>query len=146
MPFLKTIRGEKAAKIRTPAVVLVIALIAAAIFITTENAAQERVKIGDIIRDPWHYAGRVITLECKYGGWIYGGDIPVTDQGPPVTRSDWAVYDETGGIYVQANGGAEVLKSSYPGRLIPTNENCIGADIVIRGIVRISDRGVPYIG
>jgi len=126
------------------AIVLVIA--GTGIFIMAGKGAPERAKIGDIIQDPSFYAGKVVTIECKYGGWIYGGNVPVTNMGPQVTRSDWCVYDETGGIYVQATGGAEILESGYPGTLMPTDQNCIGADLVIRGTVKVSDEGVPYIG
>ncbi|MFH1821605.1 MAG: hypothetical protein ABH852_04095 [Methanobacteriota archaeon] len=149
MLLSKVIEGEKTARIGISAMIgiaIVLVIAGTGIFIMASKGTPERAKIGDIIGDPSGYAGRVVIIDCKYGGWIYGGDIPVTNMGSQVTKSDWCVYDETGGIYVQAGGGAEILESGYSGTLVPTDENCIGADLVIRGTVRISDEGVPYIG
>jgi len=119
---------------------------AAVIGIIAGSTATPRVTIGDIIRDPGSYAGRAVAVAGKYGGWSYGGDVPVTDQGPPATRSDWCLYDGSGAIYVQAGGGAEVLEQSYPGRLDPMDPACLGSDLVVRGTVRVSGKGVPYLG
>ncbi len=117
-----------------------------AIAIMSGSAAPQQATIGDIITNPAAYQDKLVTIECKYGGWTYGGDVSVTNLGPPVTKSDWCVYDNTGAIYVQANGAAEILESSYPGTLMPTDENCIGVDLVIKGTVKVSVGGVPYLG
>ncbi len=144
----KVAGGERTFKFGLAATIVTIVLVvdAAAIAVVLSNSAPQQAKIGDIIQSPSYYAGRVVVIDGSYGGWVYGGDVAVADQGPPVTRSDWCVYDNTGAIYVQAGGGAEILESSYPGTLSPTDENCIGAHIVVKGTVRISDEGVPYIG
>ncbi len=137
----------RAARTGIPTLVRLIVIVAGtAIAILTRPVPPERARVGDIIRDPNLYAGRAVTIAGKYGGWSYGGDVPVTDQGPPVTKSDWAVYDDSGGIYVQANGAAEILESAYPGTLNPMDPSCLGTDLVVRGTVKISDEGVPYIG
>ena len=52
--------------------------------------------IGDIKANPEAYEGKNVTIVGKYLGWnCYG-----CGYGPPVTRSDWCIEDETGCIYV----------------------------------------------
>ena len=53
-----------------------------------------RVKINKIKRDPLKYQGRLLIIEGEYRGWR--GET----ENPLITRSDWAIRDETGTIYV----------------------------------------------
>ena len=66
-------------------------------------------------------------MSGEYRGWEpgYGS--------PPVTRSDWVLKDETGGIYVTSKVS--------PG-LDPTKD--IGKRITVSGLVRVKD-GQAYI-
>ncbi len=105
---------------------------------------SENLKIGDIIQNPSSYQGKTVTIDCKYGGWIYGGDIPVCNRGPQVTRSDYCVYDETGCIYTS---GAEIVSlEPETNKLDPASEESVGTGLTIKGTVRISDKNIPYIG
>ncbi|MEA3343014.1 MAG: hypothetical protein U9Q92_02510 [archaeon] len=105
---------------------------------------SENPKIGDIIQNPSSYQGKTVIIDCKYGGWIYGGDIPVCKRGPQVTMSDYCVYDETGCIYTS---GVEILSfESETHKLDPTSEESIGTELTIKGTIRISDKNIPYIG
>lgn len=55
-------------------------------------------------------------------------------ENPPITRSDWAVKDETGAIYVtglQANNLNSIKDVGYP--------------LKVLGILRVNTTGIPYI-
>ena len=87
----------------------------------------EPVSIADIISNPDEYEGKTLTLSGEYLGWEpgYGS--------PPVTRSDWIIKDETGGIYVTTQ--------TSPG-LDPVEDR--GKEITVHGVVRVKD-GQSYI-
>jgi hypothetical protein len=123
-------------------IILVIAGVGIYFMVRVSEQPKEKPKIGDIIQNPSLYEEKVVIIGGEYGGWIYGGDIPVCNEGPKVTRSDWCIYDETGCIYVSA-GEAEILELSGP--IDPEDENCVGTGITIRGTVKVSDKGMPYI-
>ncbi len=99
-------------------------------------------KIADIINHPLTYQGKTVTIECKYGGWTYGADIAVCDKGPQVTKSDFCVYDETGCIYTGPN--AEIL--NHEADINAASNKGIGTGLTIKGKVKLSSKGVPYIG
>ena len=84
--------------------------------------------IGDIMTQPAAYEGMIVTIDGKYQGWKggVGGE-------PPVSRSDWLVEDATGCIYV--NGKIPQLD--------PVED--IGTPVEVKGMVRVTDEGVPYI-
>jgi hypothetical protein len=54
----------------------------------------DQVSIEDIKAKPQSYQDEMVVVKGEYQGWSpkYGA--------PPVTRSDWVIVDETGGIYV----------------------------------------------
>ena len=113
------------------------------------------VTIGDIIQNQSLYEGKIVTISGKYGGWGHKeGNIPGCESGPPVTRSDWCIYDETGCIYV---AGAEILEcGEYTTEIDiykycfnnfdPSGGESMGTDMIIKGRVKISDKGVTYVG
>ena len=88
---------------------------------------DEQITIADIASDPAGYEGKAVTLSGEYRGWEpgYGS--------PPVTRSDWVLRDETGGIYVTGKVS--------PG-LDPVKDR--GEMITVHGVVRVKD-GQAYI-
>lgn len=51
--------------------------------------------IGDINNNPSVYDGKSVTVIGEYRGWQ-----SELGHGPPVTRSDWILRDETGEIYI----------------------------------------------
>jgi len=92
---------------------------------------QEELKwtIGDILERPESYGGKNITIEGEYMGWETG----CAPTGPPVTRSDWQIKDETGCIYV----------TNIFLELDPYQD--IGTRVKVTGTIRVSDVDIPYI-
>ena len=95
---------------------------------TTPIEDAGKIAIGQIINSPPEFEGKPVTVAGEYRGWQ-----AENGYGPPVTRSDWVVKDDTGWIYVTGEG---------PG-VDPTQD--IGCPIEVRGMVRVTDQGVPYI-
>ncbi len=88
---------------------------------------EEQVAIADITSNPTGYEGQTVTVSGEYRGWESGHG------SPPVTRSDWVLQDETGGIYITGKVS--------PG-LDPVEDR--GKKITVYGIVRLKD-GQAYI-
>jgi hypothetical protein len=82
----------------------------------------------EILKDPVAYIEKEITILGEYRGWqseeVYG---------PPVTRSDWVLRDESGEIYVTGK---------LP-RLDPVKD--LGKPVKVKGVVRIGINSRPYI-
>ncbi len=102
------------------------------LIVSRPAANAEQVTIAMIIAEPKRYEGKTVTLDGKYLGWK-PEDGPATRYGPPVTRSDWALSDGTGCLYV---AGAAPNLSPYEDW---------GAPVRVRGTIRLSRRGFPYI-
>jgi hypothetical protein len=85
--------------------------------------------VDDVLERPGLYAGKNITLEGEYRGWE-SGCVPT---GPPVTRNDWQIKDETGCIYVTG---------VFP-ELDPYLD--IGARVRVAGTLMANDMNAPYI-
>ncbi|MFC1937725.1 CARDB domain-containing protein [Chloroflexota bacterium] len=83
-------------------------------------------KVADIWANPETYIGQEVTVSGEYRGWEAGHG------SPPVTRSDWAIQDETGSIYVTGDS----LGLKYP--------DDVGKLITVKGIVGLNN-GEPYI-
>jgi len=84
------------------------------------------VSIGDILNNSEKLNGELVTIEGIYLGWT----------GPSTaaqfTKSDWAITDETGSIYVTgANAGLDPYKD-------------VGVSLIVLGIVHLID-GAPYL-
>lgn len=77
--------------------------------------------------------GTVVLLVGRFQGWRPGPGGPATQQGPPVTRSDWALDDGTGSIYV--TGAAPTLD--------PTRD--MGQSVRVTGTLRHTKDGRPYL-
>ncbi len=81
------------------------------------------VNISDILNNSGKYNGKLVTIEGIYLGWTG----PST--GAQLTRSDWAIKDETGSIYVTG---------VYPD-LDPFKD--VGASLIVSGNVVVIEKG-----
>ncbi|MGQ9466744.1 MAG: hypothetical protein ACUVSG_03735 [Anaerolineae bacterium] len=95
--------------------------------------------IGDILADPASYQGQEVTVVAYYRGWDLLGE---AGSGPPVTRSDVAVADATGSIYI-VFAGEEALGDIPP--LAPLDREATEALLRLHGVVRLNPNGQPYI-
>jgi hypothetical protein len=77
-------------------------------------------RIRDIIQNPERWAGEEVFLVGRNEGWTPDPNCPACAGGPPVTRSDWVLRDDTGCIYVTgawAPAGTRGQKVSVDGTL-----------------------------
>ncbi|MCX7854970.1 MAG: hypothetical protein N2556_03165, partial [Anaerolineae bacterium] len=95
--------------------------------------------IGDILADPAGYKGREVTVIAYYRGWDLLGE---TGTGPPRTRSDIAVADPTGAIYI-APAGEDAMSGLPP--LLPFQVESTETLLRLQGRVQIAENGQPYI-
>jgi hypothetical protein len=93
--------------------------------------------IGSMLSNPSDYASREVTIVGYYRGWDL---LSEAGTGPAVTRSDWVITDSSGAIYVEARSGFDRALGLDPSSRDDTTE-------VLRlvGVVRINNRGQPYI-
>ncbi len=91
----------------------------------------------DILADPKQFEGRSVTLVGYFRGWDLLGEV---GSGPPVTRSDWVIRDDSGAIYVRA--GIAVEGEIH---LDPSSRQDMGKVLRLTGIVRLAGDGRPYI-
>jgi len=94
--------------------------------------------IGEILTDPTGYQGREVTILAYYRGWDLLGEAGV---GPPLTRSDVAVADPTGCIYIVPAG--EEAMQDIP--LRPFDREATETLLRLHGQVQLSPHGQPYI-
>ena len=88
----------------------------------------ECISIGEIWKAASACKDKQITISGDYLGWK-GPDI----QHPMITRSDWIIRDATGGIYVSGKAsGLDPVKH-------------IGTHIIVKGVIKVSKKGVPYV-
>lgn len=68
----------------------------------TKKQCQNRevTAISDIRANPDKFIGKWVFVKGEYEGWDKNRRL---SEGPPVTRSDWVIYDLTAAIYVSAN-------------------------------------------
>ena len=89
---------------------------------------SQETKIESIWRHPEAFQGQKVLVRGRYLGWR--GEI----EHPQITRSDWAIEDDTGAIYV----------TGLPAKgLDPVQD--IGHLLEVLGTVGVSPKGVPYI-
>lgn len=93
--------------------------------------------IGSIIAEPFAFEGRDITVIGYYRGWDL---LREANTSPPVTRSDWVIKDSAGALYISAASEAEVPEGLHPSSLQDT-----GIILEVKGIVRVTKTGQPYI-
>ena len=95
---------------------------------TTSDTGTNELTIADILKSPAEFDGKSVTLDGKYQAWQ-----AENGYGPPVTRSDWIMKDDSGWIYVTGKS---------PG-LDPAAG--IGTPVEVIGTVRVTSKGIPYI-
>jgi len=76
--------------------------------------------------------GKQVSIDATYRGFRADPESPACKPGPPVTRSDWAIQDKTGCIFVTGQT-----------TLDPVND--IGKPVRVLGVVRKTDKGQPYL-
>jgi len=85
--------------------------------------------IEDILKRPELYEGKNITIKGTYRGW----ETNCSEVGPPVTRGDWQLDDESGCIYVTG---------LFP-NLDPYDD--VGVKLRVEGVIRLNKMKIPYI-
>ena len=85
--------------------------------------------IGNILSSPELYTGKQVEIVGYYRGWDLLKEI---QSGPPVSRSDWVIADDSGAIYVTGLA---------PQRLDPSSRNDIDAVIHLTAIVERNQKG-----
>ena len=93
-----------------------------------EGCLYQEIKIESIWQNPEDFRNRKILVYGTYLGWR--GKV---DQ-PQITRSDWAIKDYTGTIYVTGRPA----KGMDPYR-------DIGCRLKLMGTVEVNPKGVPYV-
>ncbi len=89
---------------------------------------SQEIKIESIWSHPEAFQDQKVLVRGRYLGWR--GQV----QHPLITRSDWAIEDDTGAIYV----------TGLPAKgLDPVRD--IGRPLQVLGTVRVNPKGVPYI-
>lgn len=108
--------------------ILALLLLAATACATNPGGDTGKTAIGAITAAPSDFKGEPVTIAGEYRGWQ-----AENGYGPPVTRSDWVIRDDTGWIYVTGQN---------PG-LDPTED--IGTPVEVKGTVRVTGEGAAYI-
>lgn len=63
--------------------------------------------IRDGVQNAAAFEGKTVYITATYRGWRPNPSDPNTRPGPPVTRSDWAICDSTGCMYVTGGGSLD---------------------------------------
>lgn len=100
--------------------------------IGTYTAAVSPVTISEAIRDFSVIGDRTVQISATYRGWQPNQSDENVKDGPPVTRSDWAICDKTGCIYV--TGGSDL-----------NPERDLGAKVVVTGKLKRTEKGQIYL-
>lgn len=98
----------------------------------TSRSAITQTSLSRIVRNINAIVGRNVSITGTYRGWQPDKTSPACKPGPPVSRSDWAVSDRTGCIFVHGKSSLDP-KSDY------------GKVITVIGIVKKTASGQPYI-
>ncbi len=98
------------------------------------------VNIEQLTSNPPEWVNKKVVVSGEYTGWSPSPFDPATSHGPPVTRSDWTVHDDTGSIYCSARRASEY---EWPISLRPYEDS--GRRIQVAGIVRLAEHGFPYL-
>lgn len=89
------------------------------------------IKIGGILNNSEKYNGEMVTIEGTYLGWT--GRWTGPHSAALLTRSDWGIEDETGGISVSG------LAPGTTPELDPLNG--VGTRLIVSGIVTLIPEG-----
>jgi len=95
-------------------------------FFNNQKQDMTGVTINEIRTNPTVYEEKTVTIKGEYRGWQAEGE----GYGPPVTRSDWIIKDDTGWIYVTGRSP----------RLDPIED--IGTHLFVVGTVEIKNSNV----
>jgi hypothetical protein len=106
--------------------------------ITPPEEPPVPVQIGEIVRAPESFADRTVIVKGEYRGWRASAFAAATRGGPPVSRSDWVLQDDTDQIYCTAERAVET-----PFELLPTQS--VGRRVIVRGRVAVSTAAQPYL-
>lgn len=90
---------------------------------------EKHTSIGEIIKGKDSFLRKKVKIEGRFMGWSDQEAIP-----PRITRSDWAIRDETGSIYIVG---------IWPAQLDPVKD--MGKRVVVKGTVKTTDKDAPYI-
>lgn len=96
------------------------------------SLANVRVTVAQAVSHFSELSSKTVIIDAVYRGFQPDADDPNTKAGPPVTRSDWAICDSTGCMYV--NGSSENLN--------PTQD--IGKSLTVTGKLKKDDKGQVY--
>jgi len=96
----------------------------------------EPTRIKDIRDNPDEFVGKWVLIKGQYEGWDFNHRL---NEGPPVTRSDWVIYDGTGAIYISSHRACKCVKKS-----IPMIEQ-VGQKLIVCAKVARNDRGQVYL-
>jgi hypothetical protein len=105
--------------------------------LTVSKPPKLTAALGAVLAEPLSFEGQDITVVGYYRGWDL---LHEANTAPPVTRSDWVVRDSTGAIYVSANSEAK-----FPEGLNPSSAQDTDVVLEVRGVVRVTGVGQPYI-
>jgi len=97
------------------------------------------VKVEQLTNNPPDWVNKKVIVTGEYTGWRPDPFDAATSSGPPVTRSDWTVHDDTGSIYCVAGS----TRDRSPISLRPYED--WGRRIQVTGIVQLAERGFPYL-
>jgi len=122
--------------------VLAFLILACGLLLAADEAVTKRCEgaaptpIKDIRANPSKFVGKWALVKGEYEGWDVNHRLK---EGPPVTRSDWIVYDQSAAIYVSAKGGDEYV------RLRMQKIEKIGQKLTLCGLVEKNERGQVYL-
>lgn len=102
--------------------------------ITIRDSRRSGPAVSDILRSPKSFLNREITLEGIYRSQLAQRDEPLVEGGPPTSRNDWILRDETGSIYVAGNGGVAFDR-----------EGDLNRRFRVHGLVRMNPEGRLYL-
>ncbi len=94
----------------------------------SQRAAEEKITIQRILKNPAESVNREISLEGAFQGWK-----GKCEDSTPLTRSDWILKDETGCIYVSGKIPTGVSSTDPRGEIV-----------VLSGTLKIKEGGKPY--
>lgn len=100
---------------------------------------QGAVSIGELLAHPDVYLGREVVVVAYYRGWDLFGEVGA---GPPLTRSDVAVADASGAIYI-APSGPESFARMPP--LLPFKLEFTETLLRLRGRLERNEQGTLYL-
>ena len=103
-------------------------------------AKVKKPDIIDILNNPEEWSGKTVSITGEYRGWKMPEGLPGPSfTGPPKTRSDWIISDETGWIYVSSRHRPVIIGSGIVR---------LRGKVTVVGVVKtkeINDSLVPYL-